>query len=370
MKSYPDNIYYLFKDKFKFIERYDLNNKDHVQINDKHLDLNYPLEKIDKNLDVESLLKTKATFLPLKAERSKPLRLPIAITEEAFVAGFAAILELHPVYQLRTEANAALQTTGTLLTEASLRKVKEHFKDMPVLKLEKSISLPHSVIISETGVLYAICRGGMIGKGTFGKVKLAQNLSTGEFCVVKTTSDKRVLNESTLLARRALLVDIQSRTNRKNRHKTYLFMRLVPGVRLYDFTELFFILKLSVPVTVQAKLLHSAINELQSLYLNNIYHSDLHDLNILIDPITMTLSIIDYGNAKNIAACASKDLDHFDDIKSLCFYLKQFITDPALREIIQELMNQSTQPFERLDEAKKAVLPHTTSSMKQQLKSR
>jgi hypothetical protein len=338
----------------------------------------------EENFDNKALFQKKVHFFPFEKERAKsksqlpacvaasavvsvPATLPLS-EEEAFVARFAKIVELHPVYQLRAKANADLRSTGTLLAEAPLREVKENFSKAPILKLAKNPSQPHSVVASETGVLYAIYRSGKMGEGAYGKVKLAQNLTTKEFCVVKTTSDDRVLNEKALLARRGLLLNVQSRTNKVNRHKTYLFMRLVPGIRLANFIQLCKAEKLPIPSTFQAKILHSALNELRALYYDQIYHSDLHDHNILIDPLTMKISIIDYGNAWDVTDYKEKDGFHFNDIKRVCIELKNVVTDSVLLNILTTLTKDLAKPLVKLEDAMKAVLPHTISSMKQQLK--
>lgn len=143
---------------------------------------------------------------------------------------------------------------------------------------------------------------GLIGEGSYGKVKLAQDLTNHSIIVVKIQiihkkhrkfKDIEISNEERIQELLNYFIG-STRVNKpkKNIFKYYTFSKYIKGENLNIYLE-------------QNK--HITINEMIAIFIKileelnyfhnhvNIVHGDLNFLNILYDPKTCTLKIIDFG---------------------------------------------------------------------------
>ncbi|MCS5709919.1 protein kinase domain-containing protein [Candidatus Berkiella aquae] len=208
------------------------------------------------------------------------------------------ILAKNSTYKIIEQAKNDFLKDGTWLGEPALKWVCQKIKESP-LKIYTFVRLRHIILADQDGTPYAIYHDGKIGKGAVGCIKLAQNLITKELCVVKTMLDdeEKALDESEILKKLNLFNGIRFRTTKDGSHKSYLFMKLLPGITLHQFKKH---CKNDLNVLspqYQAQILHSLLEAIQFLIKNQINHADVSSRNILIDPLTLQAHFIDFGDA-------------------------------------------------------------------------
>lgn len=238
----------------------------------------------------------------------------------------------------------------SLISEESIRKIKSTFPEVngvkfrrthardqktdrtvaagkePFTDFEKELSLPFSVVADSKGTLFALYEGKdvlgqskVLGKGSFGQVKFAQNLETGEVCIVKVQEKKvqtpwedwvREKKEEGDLAQQAGIQ--QGSLNREAGNKRYdiqvyggdnlMFQtspdpekqndifknRTVPWSKEKDY-----IADIGQRIDIGIKV----FQQMQIMHKQGILHRDIKPENILYDRTTGEVTIIDYGLA-------------------------------------------------------------------------
>lgn len=206
---------------------------------------------------------------------------------------------------------------GFILSEQERAKVLEAFhQGKSMVKLsKKNNDIQYSVIQDDQQNLYAIyTTGGKwkdergFAKGAQGILKVAQNCATGKFCLVKITKGQlgekpyiqhEAENESSYLIKRQMAFGKQTRQTQKYDYKHYTFMQIMPGILLGrmgpnskgTFREKAKDLK---PIE-QARFLLNMLEQFQIMYQQGVIHRDLHLENVLVDPASLAVNIIDFG---------------------------------------------------------------------------
>lgn len=205
-----------------------------------------------------------------------------------------------------------------LLSESERKAALEYFKDPNNIKLSKDKKLSKFTIIKDDKdqkyAIYSPNKETGFAKGAMGLIKIAQNIETGKFCLVKIQKIKKgsepkhlkkdSRKEKEFASKRGIVHGYQERTDSdKYEFKSYIFMNEIPGIPLgtnreakpTDFLQTYGD-KLSEHerLTILLHLLEN-LQELKSL---NIIHRDLHGGNIFIDiHDNYKIYFIDYGLA-------------------------------------------------------------------------
>lgn len=243
------------------------------------------------------------------------------------------------------------------------------------VKIKRGPLARHSIIKDQSGQLYAICSSkdlGPVAKGVQGVLKLAQNVESGELCLVKririknlATHDyarKEAEQETKILKKRNLSFGNQHRSSEKYQAITYDFIKILPGIMLCNpafppDTRSETLVKYASQLSVyeQSEILLNILKKLDELKSEGIIHRDLHGGNILIDPITKEVNIIDFGlslDADQHGFCIAKhvsDVNHSGknyrfangfDLCTLGNYLPLIIHNKPLLAIYNELEKQ------------------------------
>lgn len=200
-----------------------------------------------------------------------------------------------------------------ILSKTEIQWVKEAFARKKQVKIKRnkalseSIILKHSVIQDANGTFYAI-----LGKSQSislsdeqGIIKIAQNLDTGEFCLVKIIRIRDLKQEHyrksqaelevNHLKQLAILKGCQFRQSpsEKFQYKCYIFMKILPGIQVESaITAGIFKLFSSFE---QCEFLLNVLLALDKLKQESIIHRDLHGRNVLYVPETMRIYFVDFG---------------------------------------------------------------------------
>lgn len=223
----------------------------------------------------------------------------------------------------KPQYQAPQETPETLLNEEQITLARKIFsQNRSITKIKKNqrynidnkiVSFPFSVIKTEEGKLFAMYNGkqannnylrkqGLLGKGSFGRVKLAVSLDAPYNIVAAKVQIKEKLPRgadsiiaSEEAARQAMHQYISAADNRNLRHETkhYTFSEFIDGQSLYSYYR-----QNMYRMTTQDKLnmVLKVLNALQNLHNQDLIHGDFSFNNILIDK-TGNLHIIDFGLA-------------------------------------------------------------------------
>ncbi len=184
------------------------------------------------------------------------------------------------------------------------------------------VSLPYSIMKSNDQRLYALYRGkndnlnpqnkkGLLGEGSFGRVKLAQRLDDGTIVAAKMaliSKSQSIDSMSQEEAMQEAVGQYLDSTNRQNfisqENKYYIFSKFIEGESL---TNVFF--DPTQPESLvpkpdnstnherNLKIILATLKATQELHEKGITHCDLSFNNILYDLKTGDVTIIDYGHA-------------------------------------------------------------------------
>ncbi len=168
----------------QFVESlYDANELQHQkEIIKNKLVFKLPVATMPTKAIPLSSVTTHASQMPSTATASLPNKKKVC---EDFQTRWTRILSERKSNRVMAAARNELLPNGLFYTQEQLEKIKIYFADNNHHKMLGNSEFPHSIIKDENGILYTIYLGGKLGKGAFGKVKLAQNMSNKEFCVVK-----------------------------------------------------------------------------------------------------------------------------------------------------------------------------------------
>lgn len=147
-----------------------------------------------------------------------------------------------------------------------------------------------------------------MGKGTFGVVYQATNLTTGETVAIKKVlQDKRYKNRELQIMKmlhHPNLLEIKDHYYTKQGAEEYLNVVVdFYEENLYNFNRTYTRQGEHIPpllVKIYAFQMFKAINYLAAL---SIAHRDIKPHNILIDPASQKMVICDFGSAKQLVPC-------------------------------------------------------------------
>jgi len=139
----------------------------------------------------------------------------------------------------------------------------------------------------------------LIGRGTFSKVFLSNDIETGETIAVKVMDLNRFEEEfnsevSIMMALTHKGIDVGYRSSEIDEDNDigYIYMNFVPFPTLAEYIE-------RVPVGIQESqaisIFQNLVKVIEELHGCNIAHNDLKPENIFIDPRSNDLSVIDFG---------------------------------------------------------------------------
>lgn len=235
------------------------------------------------------------------------------VIKSRFYERWVLFLAEHKTCRLIARAQAAIDTSGKLLSEIRAQ--------------------------DDNGTQYAVY-GEKLAKGGSGKVNIAQNLTTKVFCILKrsTDGDEKALDEVAILKQLDLFEGIGFKTRKDETRVSYIFMKQLPGITLHDFKKLCKKHKQTLSLPEQAKLLLSTLQAIQQLIKQHINHGDVHDKNILFDPLTWQSHFIDFGDSSIISSNGSQNHHQHYDIKKLLQALNDLVTHSALLAITQQYL--------------------------------
>lgn len=140
--------------------------------------------------------------------------------------------------------------------------------------------------------------GDEIGHGAFAHVFKCINKVTGETKAVKISTDKSVLNEGNILEKLnhpafPKVYDMYAQDN-----KFYVVMDYLSGTSLYNYLLKNTPLKENISLGILRRIV-GALNYIHSL---DVAHLDIKPENIMIDPATLQIQILDFGFARECAS--------------------------------------------------------------------
>lgn len=273
--------------------------------------------------------------------------------------------------------NIPKDSQGFMLNEQERQKALDAFKqgNHSVKLSKKHDNIQYSVIQDDHKNVYAIYTTGgkSRGKNGFthgvqGLIKVAQNLETGEFSLIKISKTKCLQEkpyyetearaEASYLLKNKIAYGQQTRQTEKYDYKHYTFMKILPGIMMGkmgpDSKGTFRELAIQLESEKQAQFLLNILEQLQHMYQQRIIHRDLHLENVLVDPNTLEVNIIDFGlivEADEKGFCmahtvsdtmkTSPKMQHANgmDIENLLQHDSAFFSDKNLLTITKNLLN-------------------------------
>lgn len=195
-------------------------------------------------------------------------------------------------------------------------RFEHHLELNKQIKIKKESSTDFSTILANTPdnqqTMFALYRGKDLagcGQGSFGKVKLAQDLQTGKWCAVKIAKVPALKhnpfkmqtpdNEKRALKALGMLKGEAYRFDEKNQmHVFYIFMKHVNGESL---------LYKKVDMKAFMEIAMSLFHSLDTLHQKGFLHRDISLKNMLYDPNPSTpllekAHLVDFGSALPVDA--------------------------------------------------------------------
>ena len=139
-----------------------------------------------------------------------------------------------------------------------------------------------------------------IGKGTFGTVRLAENIQTGEEVAIKILEKVKILQleDKTRVEREIKILKCLRHSNIVQLYSViqtdqalYLIMEYVPGKELFDYI----IANKRLSEKEACKFYQQIISGVEYLHKLKIVHRDIKPENLLLDSKTNDLKIVDFG---------------------------------------------------------------------------
>ncbi|MCS5709923.1 protein kinase domain-containing protein [Candidatus Berkiella aquae] len=274
-------------------------------------------------------------YLPAFVQHSQP-KASLSLDSEDFQTRWQSILKASTVNKLIGHAKVKLQSTGTFFDDTVLEAIQTVFKASDTVKLPKNESCNYSVIADIFRNVYAVYHPENFNNNPSSAVKLIQNLNTHEFCVLKVNTDKQeFLTECEFLQKYNQLLGVQMHHNENDTCKYYIMMKLVPGVSWDEFLKLLASSNDELSTQEQAQILLSLLEALQAMFAKKIHHHDLHQYNVMFDPLCMATSFIDFAEAKNIIP-EEEDACCANDLAKIIPHYQLIISDLILHKIINE----------------------------------
>jgi len=257
----------------------------------------------------------RRALMPLFDNFKAPKKLS---TQEIFSARWQRLLVEQPLAKLQKRAQHSLTINGTLLKCTALTQLHQQINAGK--RFFSKSRYGFTIIVGENHTPYAIYDDLKHVGGSTGNIKLVQNLSNKQFYLLKTATDceEKTLTESQILDQLGLLESRQFRSTKQGINKSYLILKIIPGFTLDSFKSLCKSHEEVFSLQQQAQIMLSMLEEMQTLIARNIHHGDISDENLLFDPVSMKIKIIDFGDASLITK-ASHHHQHYDLHK--CYFL-------------------------------------------------
>jgi len=181
---------------------------------------------------------------------------------------------------------------------------------IPLTNTERTLDLPYTVYRDEADRLYAVDESkGLIGKGGFSRVKLAQELSSGTWVAVKihkimlkkvAVDIPRIEQEIEFETAAGLYLG-KSIFRREKDIKHYTFKKYIFGCLLSELLKKNEIIHSDQKVAIAIKIVEAVLAWHQKGFL----HGDIKPKNIILAPCGTALNLIDFG----ISAKSEKSSD-------------------------------------------------------------
>lgn len=199
----------------------------------------------------------------------------------------------------------ALQKNNKLLSDRDITRLKM-LKISEGLTSKKEITMSYSVIRDRDNY-YAIYDE-PIGRGTYGKASLVQNLNTGEWCVLKKQNIKQHQESKVKLAKHEEGVLHNFELNKtitlfplryspsKQLAQHFMLMKLEKGIQGESLcTD-----DLKIPGIMYLEILIGLLKAMQVLHQKGYLHRDLKPRNFVVDPNNLTVSLVDFGTTEKM----------------------------------------------------------------------
>lgn len=205
-----------------------------------------------------------------------------------------------------------LQADGGLLTPEEIARIPSDKTNTRLSKKDHP-GLRYSVILIQDGDgkqrRYAVYGNNVVlGEGSYGKVKLAQDIETKTWVALKVVRDthKKMKKESKILSKVSDLglyvADPRSENERAKPDedkKFHAIMKWIPGDGAFEFRQSR-ILDRSLRLSDLVIMAHNMVKGMNAMHEKGILHRDIKGENIMVDRATNDVQLIDFGLAKEI----------------------------------------------------------------------
>lgn len=258
--------------------------------------------------------------------------------EQQFKAKWISKLLDRRVTKLVASAESVLEK----FSEENKLAVIDALRSSSDIKFKRNDNQPFSVIKDINDQYFALLSpkgvkkdDNILGKGLSGRVKLAHNLLTHEWCAVKISGESGA-HEASFLKDMQLY---QGEQKNIDTGRFYLFMNYVPGIQMSSFVEELKSDKEMLSKKQQAIMLLEILQQIKKMIEMEIIHSDLQGINVMINPVDLKVTFIDYGfsfrsNMETVAYIGGKEVQHYYDINNIISYTQSIFKDPDLCAII------------------------------------
>lgn len=191
-----------------------------------------------------------------------------------------------------------LNANKKLFSDDEIKKIKVISQNkfrFPSLQCNYQLRI---IKFNDSPTLYAIYLGqeASLGYGTFGTVKLMQNLTTGEWCAVKNNKNLGSTEQSILtneIKHLKLMGRFIGNLHYKKEYgrRDLIGMRLAPGISLFEFSQK----NKNLSSINWLRIAKNIIEAVLQFHEKDILHCDIKPNNMIINPDTLDVTLIDLG---------------------------------------------------------------------------
>jgi hypothetical protein len=213
-----------------------------------------------------------------------------------------------------------LQSNNKLFSEDEIAQIHSgitadgHYRNINIAGEETRLRY---AVIAQDGKLFAVYSGDkkhVLGAGRYGKVKLAQDLETGEWVALKVQMvfkdrndlydnlfenelEMLVLLEAVIMTKNVELhpVVLQRWAEHKKREQNYLLMNLARGKELFDVAAEILSHPQKYNIGQLLKIIISMIKQVQYAHEKHVLHRDIKLENFCVDVANLKVVLIDFG---------------------------------------------------------------------------